>query len=488
MSEGPPIGSKSQKQTSDNTMSTPVAPTPVGENETGDAESNSTGKHGNSTPDLFTQPSPSEPPKTSEHMDETAALPEVLVNLAANGVSFRHVTYSLGQTGRKFAFSKHRSVFFSLDTPVTSQQILEGFDKAGIDVDDISSIQRRASNNTWIVSFCSPSVKQKALSLASVDISGCEVFLGDSDNQVTLVKIYECPTEMPDTVLIGRLACYGRVLSFRRDRLSVGIENGVRTARMQLIRHIPSVIGLVGEFIRIWYPSQPKTCRRCGDDGHLARDCSSRRCFNCDRPGHVIDTCPELELCSICLASDHVINDCPFVIYAGNVVRNDSNRPHGEEKSQGSSSYAAAAASPPKEVVGENEHARGDGEKQAKREKQKQENEHRKKEQQRRRDSERDKRAKESGDQQADREKEDRRERRRKEDEKYKEDYEQWLRNMDRWERRNSDRERDHSRDRSRSDHGRDRSSYRRGDSGDEDSAEDGWKVVSRRKGKGRSH
>lgn len=53
---------------------------------------------------------------------------------------------------------------------------------------------------------------------------------------------------MPDTAVIGRLTHYGKVLSFRRDKIVDSIDNGVRTARMRLTRHIPSTINLAGEF------------------------------------------------------------------------------------------------------------------------------------------------------------------------------------------------------------------------------------------------
>ena len=64
---------------------------------------------------------------------------------------------------------------------------------------------------------------------------------------------------MPDTVLIGRLSAYGKVFSFCHDRVTDGVLNEVRTAKMHLNKDIPSCIHIVGEFIRVWYPDQPKT-------------------------------------------------------------------------------------------------------------------------------------------------------------------------------------------------------------------------------------
>ena len=244
-------------------------------------------------------------------------VPDVLRNLASNGLRFKSVPFQSARDRSRLV--KNRSVYFAVDTIVTSQAILEAFDAAGVDIDEITSIQRKASNKTWIVTFDSQLAKEAALEVACVEIAGSTIFLGDCENRLVLVKLYEAPAELPDTALIGRLNHYGRVLSFRRDKIAQFIDNGVRTARMCLSRHIPSTINLAGEFIRVWYPSQPKTCRNCGSEDHLVKDCSSVRCFNCERPGHRVENCEEPAKCTVCKADDHQLADCPFVLYSANV-------------------------------------------------------------------------------------------------------------------------------------------------------------------------
>ena len=124
---------------------------------------------------------------------------------------------------------------------------------------------------------------------------------------------------MPDTVLIGRLSAYGKVFSFRRDRVAQNVLNGNRTAKMRLNKDIPSCVHIAGEFIRVWYPGQPKTCRRCGSPDHLAGKCDSFRCLNCELPGHRAASCPSPTMCSVCLKSDHRLRECPFVVHGGNI-------------------------------------------------------------------------------------------------------------------------------------------------------------------------
>ena len=79
---------------------------------------------------------------------------------------------------------KSLPVYFSVDTVVTSQAVLEAFDNAGIDVDFITSIQWPASNRTWVVDFENQLAKETALEIASLEIAGKTVFLGDCENRL----------------------------------------------------------------------------------------------------------------------------------------------------------------------------------------------------------------------------------------------------------------------------------------------------------------
>ena len=170
-----------------------------------------------------------------------------------------------------------------------------------------------------MVSFEDQCAKEMALQVSSVEIAGTTVFLGDCENRLVLVKIFETPTELPDTVVISRLSHYGRVMSFRRDKIVQFIESGVRMARMAVHQHIPSIINLVGEYVRVWYPNQPMTCRNCGSLDHLVKDCKSVHCFNCEKLGHRLEDCKEAPRCTALKSEDHRLADCPFVLYSANI-------------------------------------------------------------------------------------------------------------------------------------------------------------------------
>ena len=229
-------------------------------------------------------------------------IPGVLQDLAEAGASFVSIppTAWLPTNNGGVRLSQELSVTFSLDSVVTSQDVVEGFADIGINLDHISCIQFKASNHTWIVTFNSMDAKNIALGMHNVYICGHQCFLSDCENRMVIVNIFEAPTEMPDSVLIGRLSAYGKVFSFCRDKSDRSCFNGVRTARMRLQRAVPSVIRITGIFIRVWFPGQPKTSRRCEADGYLAVSCNSTWCFNCEEPGHCHNECDKPILCPVC--------------------------------------------------------------------------------------------------------------------------------------------------------------------------------------------
>ena len=297
-------------------MTSSSAPTPVGETPL-IQEIDTDGAR--ATPELYTRPSLS-PPLESESAPPLE-LPAVMANLQHAGHHFQTVSCELWKVnGPKVRIKKDCSVCFSVDAVVTNQDIVVGFDRSGIYIDSIISTQRKASNNTWVVTIDSPVFKDAPLNKQSVPSSGRVVFLGDCENKVSIVKLHELPTELPDSVIIGRLSHYGRVFSFQRDRIAKGIYNGVRTTRMIIDRPIPGQTFIAGEFAHIWYPGQPKICRKCGAEGHLAALCKSRRCFNCEQSGHRSDDCPLLPLCRVCLADSHPTSQCPYIYYGSNIL------------------------------------------------------------------------------------------------------------------------------------------------------------------------
>ena len=373
-------------------MNSTDAPTHVGEpliqvlSETMNAEETS--------PDLFTPPEPTPTMDSANLVDGSEPppeLPDALLNLQKSGHHMQVVSCEAWKVrGSHVRIRKDLSMCFTVDAVVSSHDIIVGLDQASIDVDDIVSIQRRASNNSWVVTFASRAVKDAALNEHSITIAGCSVFAGDCEIRVSIVKIYELPGEIPDSVVVGRLAHYGRVISFRRDRVADAIFNGVRTARMLIERPIPAQAFIAGEYVRFWYPNQPKTCRKCGSEDHLAANCKSQRCFNWERPGHRAEQCNMPALCRVCLADGHETTNCPYIYYSSNITSAkpaDKSTDESTDKpaSKSTMSYSGAAragkvAAAAREAEDNISEAKRDEDKRARREKERKEKERREKE------------------------------------------------------------------------------------------------------------
>ena len=286
----------------------------------------------------------------SADADQYLELPQPLRHLiSATGVKLVPVpsgTWNIDGFAAKLRRSL--SVTFSVESIVTGEEVFDAFLEAGVAAENITSIQFRSSSRSCCVSFKSKASKDLILEKGVIHFGSVAVFIGDADFKTVIVKIYEAPLEMPDTVVIGRLSHYGRVLSFRRDiGVATRVLNGVRTARMRLSSAIPSSLRIAGEAVFISYPGQPRACRRCGEEGHMAQGCRKPRCYNCEGPGHVASECELDPLCGICLRSDHHVSECPFLIFCANVEPNLHSAPSTYADVTRQNRPASPAASPP---------------------------------------------------------------------------------------------------------------------------------------------
>ena len=95
------------------------------------------------------------------------------------------------------------------------------------------------------MSFSTAEAKSLILSSWDIEVCGYLAFVADCDHKISIVKIYNAPNKMPDSVLIGRLSVYGTVLSFRRDLVNDTVFNGIRTARVEIKHDIPSTVRII---------------------------------------------------------------------------------------------------------------------------------------------------------------------------------------------------------------------------------------------------
>uniref|UniRef100_A0A3Q1IRK8 CCHC-type domain-containing protein n=1 Tax=Anabas testudineus TaxID=64144 RepID=A0A3Q1IRK8_ANATE len=96
-----------------------------------------------------------------------------------------------------------------------------------------------------------------------------------------------------------------------------GIKTGTRRFQVRLRRrdgaleHLPSSIQLGAFRGAVFYPGQPKECRKCGSLQHLASECTQIFCKNCKATDHSSLQCSIPLKCNLCSSTKHKFKDCP---------------------------------------------------------------------------------------------------------------------------------------------------------------------------------
>lgn len=125
-----------------------------------------------------------------------------------------------------------------------------------------------------------------------------------------------------DGVLVSYLSRFGEVKQGKRLTYKdyPTVENGVRQFRLKKLKSpIPSTVSFGRAFFMIAYRGQVQTCGRCGEAGHLAKECKKVRCFKCQEIGHVVKDCESLIVCTVCGKEGHSYKVCPNS-FAGRVA------------------------------------------------------------------------------------------------------------------------------------------------------------------------
>ncbi|KAJ1201930.1 hypothetical protein NDU88_005734 [Pleurodeles waltl] len=104
-----------------------------------------------------------------------------------------------------------------------------------------------------------------------------------------------------------------------RVRDADGVKTGYFKALVSLkrdrateeLRHIPSTIRLGGATGTVFYVGQPRRCRKCNLEGHLAKDCTAPFCTKCRNTGHEAVDCVAEKTCNLCGSTEHEFKNCP---------------------------------------------------------------------------------------------------------------------------------------------------------------------------------
>ena len=181
----------------------------------------------------------------------------------------------------------------------------------GVTVKEIEMLQALAARNTYDLKFRSDAARIKGVSSLK-GVEGLTVTPYDGSVAVTVLYLN---FEVDQRLVARVLSQYGTVFDMRWCKYGTGalqgIFNGKRQFRMELDRDIPSFLFIGGSKAHIRYFGQPRTCFKCGVEGHEARSCPNRRCGRCLQEGHDKADCPNEVKCNLCGKDGHVSTVCP---------------------------------------------------------------------------------------------------------------------------------------------------------------------------------
>ena len=153
---------------------------------------------------------------------------------------------------------------------------------------------QKLSESSFDVTFKTGYEAQRdALLMGGASYKGIHLEFVESAPRFTKVFVKNLPAEVPDFVLMECLSVYGNVKDISRPS-EEGVWTGDRCVQMKISSDIPSLlkIGKYPAFIR--YRGQRMCCRHCNQFDHLVADCRYKKdnlCIRCGEPGHIARNC-----------------------------------------------------------------------------------------------------------------------------------------------------------------------------------------------------
>ena len=176
------------------------------------------------------------------------------------------------------------------------------------------------------VVLCKDDGVKETLLQNGLQIDGKAVELMDGGAIIKRVLVDDAPFDMPHAAIATELGKLGKVsggtnLPYMVDRVKTSWISGTRLFYLSnQVGVIPPTITVAHENVdvKLCLRHEGQTlfeCRFCHE--HVSRSdhkCEKKpvkKCFNCNKPGHMNFQCKETKLCHKCKSPDHLARDCP---------------------------------------------------------------------------------------------------------------------------------------------------------------------------------
>jgi hypothetical protein len=111
----------------------------------------------------------------------------------------------------------------------------------------------------------------------------CKILGYEDERPVELGKLHRITAKTNDFVvkpaeIQAWLAKFGTVSSkFDYVRNSMGLRSDIFETEIALNSHVPEYLPIAGRKVQIYYPGIPRSCNNCYQEGHVKRNCKSKK-------------------------------------------------------------------------------------------------------------------------------------------------------------------------------------------------------------------
>lgn len=155
-----------------------------------------------------------------------------------------------------------------------------------VTVDQLEAIQLDGHQNCVFLKFVSSGPCEEILrrtngqsTFVTADKERIHVTLEQAIDNMKMVRVLNLPVEVDNQKLLTELAGYGRVVTLQDEvwnkKYKFTVKTGVRIAKMEIKKDIPSYITIDGYRCVVIYQGQPRTCSYCQSPNHERLTCPS---------------------------------------------------------------------------------------------------------------------------------------------------------------------------------------------------------------------
>ena len=137
--------------------------------------------------------------------------------------------------------------------------------------------------------------KERLVSQGSIMLENVECEVTPSDRPYTTVYVHHYPAEGDDALLLEQFRRFGKIVATKHQHFSgrPSLLTGSRILTMSLSQQIPAEVFVDSYPTRVWYRGMAPFCQICKSMGHKAADCEHNgKCRECGEAGHLARACP----------------------------------------------------------------------------------------------------------------------------------------------------------------------------------------------------